>query len=81
MSLTGLTSPFHSSGPLGILISLVIVGVAAFNLILDFDVIETGVKAQAPEYFEWYAAFGIMVTLVWLYVEILHLLSKLQSRD
>jgi uncharacterized YccA/Bax inhibitor family protein len=70
----------NSTGPLGILISLVIVGVASFNLLLDFDFIERGVAAGAPRYMEWYGAFGLMVTLVWLYLELLRLLSKLRSR-
>ncbi len=54
--------------------------VAALNLILDFDFIETGVQSGAPKYFEWYGAFGLMVTLVWLYLEILRLLAKTRSR-
>jgi len=58
----------------------VIVGVAALNLILDFDFIERGVQNRAPKYMEWYAAFGLLVTLVWLYLELLRLLSKLQGR-
>jgi uncharacterized YccA/Bax inhibitor family protein len=73
--------PFlHDATPVGILISLVIVGVAAMNLLLDFDFIERGVQAGAPRYMEWFAAFGLMVTLVWLYLELLRLLSKLRSR-
>jgi uncharacterized YccA/Bax inhibitor family protein len=68
----------HDSGPLGIGISLVIVVVAALNLVLDFDFIENGVEAGAPKYMEWYAAFGLLVTLVWLYLEMLRLLSKLR---
>jgi len=71
----------NGSGPLGIGISLVIVCVAALNLVLDFDFIESGVAAGAPKYMEWYGAFGLMVTLVWLYLEMLRLLSKLRSRD
>ena len=67
------------SGALGIAISLVIVGIAAFNLILDFDLIERGVKEKFPAYMEWYAAFGLMVTLIWLYLELLRLLSKLRD--
>ncbi len=55
--------------------------VAALNLVLDFDFIETGVEQNAPKYMEWYAAFGLMVTLIWLYIEFLRLLSKLQSRN
>ena len=70
----------HNNGPLGIIISLVIVVVAALNLVLDFDFIEQGAASGAPKYMEWYAAFGLLVTLVWLYLEILRLLSKLNSR-
>jgi uncharacterized YccA/Bax inhibitor family protein len=70
----------NSSGPLGIGISLVVVGIAALNLVLDFDFIEQGAKAGAPKYMEWYGAFGLLVTLVWLYLEILRLLSKLNDR-
>jgi uncharacterized YccA/Bax inhibitor family protein len=70
----------HSSSPLSIGISLVIVGVAALNLILDFDFIERGVAGRAPKYMEWYGAFGLLVTLVWLYLEMLRLLAKLQGR-
>jgi len=71
----------HSNGPIGIIISLVIVVVAALNLVLDFDFIESGAKQGAPKYMEWYASFGLMVTLVWLYLEMLRLLSKLSSRN
>jgi uncharacterized YccA/Bax inhibitor family protein len=70
----------NSSGPLGIGISVVIVIVAALNLILDFDFVESGVHAGAPKYMEWYGAFGIMVTLVWMYLEILRLLAKMRDR-
>ncbi len=70
----------NGSGPIGIGISLVIVGVAALNLVLDFDFIERGVDAGAPKYMEWYGAFGLMVTLVWLYLEMLRLLVKLRGR-
>ena len=70
----------HDSSPLSIGISLVIVGVAALNLILDFDFIERGVESRAAKYMEWYAAFSLLVTLVWLYLELLRLLSKLQGR-
>ena len=66
--------------PMGIGISLVIVTIAALNLILDFDFIEKASEAGAPKYMEWYGAFGLMVTLVWLYLEILRLLSKLNRR-
>jgi uncharacterized YccA/Bax inhibitor family protein len=68
----------NSSSPLGIVVSLVIVGVAALNLILDFDFIESGAAQGAPRYMEWYAAFGLLVTMVWLYLEILRLLSKMR---
>ncbi len=71
--------PFiHESGPIGIGISLVIVAVAALNLVLDFDFIDRA-SGQAPRYMEWIGAFGLMVTLVWLYLEMLRLLSKLRS--
>ncbi|MDA0286039.1 MAG: Bax inhibitor-1/YccA family protein, partial [Actinobacteria bacterium] len=55
-------------------------GLAAMNLALDFDFIERGEKAGLPKYFEWYAAFGLLVTMVWLYLEILRLLAKLRER-
>jgi uncharacterized YccA/Bax inhibitor family protein len=73
------TSFYASSSPLSIGLSLVIVGVATFNLLLDFDFIETGAKMGAPRYMEWYGAFALLVTLVWLYIEILRLLSKLRD--
>lgn len=71
----------HDSGLLGIGFSAVVVVVAALNLVLDFDFIESGVEAGAPKYMEWYGAFGLVVTLIWLYLEMLRLLSKLQSRN
>jgi uncharacterized YccA/Bax inhibitor family protein len=71
----------HSSGTFGILFSVFVVVVAALNLVLDFDFIEQGVERGAPKHMEWYGAFGLLVTLVWLYLEILHLLAKLQSRE
>jgi len=71
----------NGSGLVGIGFSLLVVGIAALNLVLDFDFIEKGVQYGAPKYMEWYGAFGIMVTLVWLYIEILRLLSKLRSRN
>jgi uncharacterized YccA/Bax inhibitor family protein len=70
----------HESGPIGIGFSLLVVGVAAMNLVLDFDFIETGAERGAPKYMEWYGAFGLLVTLVWLYLEILRLLAKLQGK-
>jgi uncharacterized YccA/Bax inhibitor family protein len=71
----------HDSSMLGIGISLFVVGIAALNLILDFDMIEQGAAYGAPKYMEWFGAFGILVTLVWLYLEILRLLSRFASRD
>lgn len=73
-------SLIHGNGIMGIGFSLIIVGVAALNLVLDFDMIERGAEANAPKYFEWYTSFGLIVTLVWLYLEMLRLLSKLQNR-
>ncbi|MBC7892537.1 MAG: Bax inhibitor-1/YccA family protein [Sphingobacteriaceae bacterium] len=70
----------HDSGPIGIIFSLVVVGLAAMNLLLDFHLIEQGVAQRAPRYMEWYAAFGLLVTIVWLYLEILKLLAKLNRR-
>jgi uncharacterized YccA/Bax inhibitor family protein len=71
----------YGSGMIGIGFSLVVVGIASLNLVLDFDFIERGVAAGAPKYMEWYGAFGIMVTLIWLYIEMLRLLSKVRSRN
>jgi uncharacterized YccA/Bax inhibitor family protein len=70
----------HSSSPMGILFSLGVVVIAALNLVLDFDFIEEGAENGAPKYMEWYGAFGLLVTLIWLYLEILRLLAKLSSR-
>src|SRR5215467_1804657 len=70
----------YSSTPLGIGISVVVVIIAALNLIIDFDMIERGAAMGAPKYMEWYGAFGLMVTLIWLYLEILRLLSKTRRR-
>jgi len=71
----------HSSGPIGIGISVVIIAVAALNLLLDFDFIDRASAQGAPKYMEWFGAFGLMVTLIWLYIEFLRLLSKLNSRN
>ena len=80
MSFFGAQVPYiHDSGPIGIVFSLVVVGIAAFNLLLDFDFIERGSQAGAPKFMEWYAALGLLVTLIWLYLEILRLLGK--ARD
>lgn len=77
----GKSIPFlHSSGTFGIAFSLFVVVIAALNLVLDFDFIERGASGGAPKYMEWYGAFGLLVTLVWLYLEILRLLGKLSAR-
>ena len=70
----------HDSGMIGIGFSVFVVGLAAFNLLLDFDFIEKGAASGLPKSMEWYGAFGLMVTLVWLYLEVLRLLRKLQDR-
>jgi uncharacterized YccA/Bax inhibitor family protein len=81
LSFFGVSIPvIHGNGILGILFSVFVVVIAALNLVLDFDFIEEGAEQGAPKYMEWYAAFGLMVTLVWLYLEILRLLTKLQER-
>ena len=72
--------PFmYNSSPLGIGISLFVIAIAALNLILDFDRIEKGANMGAPKFMEWYGAFGLLVTIVWLYIEILKLLSRLAN--
>ncbi len=81
LNLFGAQVPYiHGSGPIGILFSLAVVGLASYNLLLDFDLIEHGVRNGAPKWMEWYAAFGLLVTLVWLYLELLRLLAKLRDR-
>ncbi len=81
LSFFGISIPYiHGSGTIGILFSLFVVVIAALNLVLDFDFIESGAERRAPKYMEWYAAFGLLVTLIWLYIEMLRLLSKLRSR-
>jgi uncharacterized YccA/Bax inhibitor family protein len=82
ISLFSSTPSFMSisgGGTFGILMSLVIVGIAAFNLLLDFDFIENGTKSGLPAYMDWYGAFGLLVTLVWIYIEMLRLLARLRS--
>ncbi|HEY3898728.1 MAG TPA: Bax inhibitor-1/YccA family protein [Chthoniobacter sp.] len=69
------------SGPIGIVFSLVVVVIASLNLVLDFDMIESGARGGAPKYMEWYCGFALLVTLVWLYLEILRLLAKLNRRN
>lgn len=82
MRLFGINMPFlYDSSLLGIGISLFIVAIAALNLILDFDMIEKGSEAGAPKFMEWYGAFALMVTIVWLYIEILKLLSRFAKRS
>jgi uncharacterized YccA/Bax inhibitor family protein len=79
MSFFGASVPMiHDAGPVGIGFSLLVVGIAASNLLLDFDFIDRGAAMGAPRYMEWFAAFGLMITLVWLYLEMLRLLSKLR---
>ncbi len=80
-SLFHVAVPFiHSSSPIGIGFSVVVVIIAALNLVLDFDLVERGAQSGMPKYMEWYCAFALMVTLVWLYLEILRLLSKMRER-
>ena len=81
LSFFGIQIPLiHGSGFVGIGFSLFVVTIAALNLVLDFDFIENGVAAGAPKYMEWYGAFGLIVTLFWLYLEMLRLLAKLRDR-
>jgi uncharacterized YccA/Bax inhibitor family protein len=81
LRLFGINMPYlHQGGMIGIGISLVIIGIASMNLLLDFDNFEKGAQYGAPKYMEWFSAMGLLVTLVWLYLEILRLLSRL-SRD
>ncbi len=78
----GMPLPYlHQAGAIGIGISVVIIGIAAFNLLLDFDNFEKGEQFGAPSYMEWFSAMGLLITLVWLYIEILRLLSMLAGRD
>lgn len=74
-------SVVHSSGPWGIALQLFIVGIAALNLVVDFGLITASAEDRAPKWFEWYGAFSIMVTLVWLYLEMLRLFAKLRNGD
>jgi uncharacterized YccA/Bax inhibitor family protein len=81
LSFFGVSVPFvFGNGVWGIGFSIAVVFIAALNLVLDFDFIEQGARYSLPKYMEWYAGFGLMVTLIWLYVEILRLLSKLRNR-
>jgi uncharacterized YccA/Bax inhibitor family protein len=83
MMVTGLTTePFGlRSGIIGIAIGILAIGLAAFSLVMDFTSIEAGVRSGAPQRFSWTAAFGLTVTLVWLYVEIIRLLAILRGDD
>jgi uncharacterized YccA/Bax inhibitor family protein len=82
LGLFGISIPFlHESNALGIGFSVFVVALAALNLILNFDMIESGAELGAPKYMEWYSAFGLLVVIVWLYLEILRLLSLLSGRD
>ena len=81
LSFFGIQIPFlHEGSALGIGFSVFVVAIAALNLILDFDMIENAVEMGAPKYMEWYGAFGLLVTIVWLYLEILRLLSKITKK-
>jgi uncharacterized YccA/Bax inhibitor family protein len=75
-----LNEALAGSGVFGIAVNVLVIGIAAFNLLLDFDLAERGSAARAPKYMEWYVAFALLVTLVWLYIEILRLLSRLARR-
>jgi len=80
LSMFGANVPMiHDAGPVGIGFSVLVVGIAAFNLLLDFDFVQRAVAARAPRYMEWFAAFGLLITLIWLYLEMLRLLGKLRS--
>ncbi len=80
LSFFGINVPYlHEGGVMGIGISVVIIGIAAMNLLLDFDLFEKGEEQGAPKYMEWFAAMGLLVTLIWLYIEFLRLLSKLRD--
>lgn len=82
LSMFGMQVPMiHQGGFLGIGFSLLVIGIASLNLLLDFDNFEKGEQAGAPKYMEWFVSMGLMITLVWLYIEILRLLSLLQGRD
>lgn len=79
LGLFGISLPIFGAGPIGIVFSIVVVGIAVLNLIIDYDFILKSAQYGAPKYMEWYGAFGLMVTLIWLYMEILRLLAKFAS--
>lgn len=82
LGMFGITVPYlHQGGMIGIGISVVIIGIAAMNLLLDFDNFEKGEQYGAPSYMEWFSAMGLLITLVWLYIEVLRLVSILSGRD
>jgi uncharacterized YccA/Bax inhibitor family protein len=82
LSFFGIQIPLiHEGGPVGIGFSLLVVGIASFSLLLDFDIIERGASAGAPKFMEWYAGFGLLVTLIWLYLEFLRLLMKIYGSE
>ena len=82
LNMCGIEIPYlHSGGAIGIGISLFIIGIACLNLILDFDNIEKGAQMRAPKYMEWVSALGLLITLVWIYIEILRLLAVVASND
>ncbi|MEH6851665.1 Bax inhibitor-1/YccA family membrane protein, partial [Bacillus pseudomycoides] len=82
LQLFGVPVPFlHQGGTIGIIVSAVVIVVAALNLMLDFDFIEGGARGGAPKYMEWYGAMGLMMTLVWLYLEILRFVSYFVKND
>jgi uncharacterized YccA/Bax inhibitor family protein len=81
LSAVGVELPFiHENDTGGIIFSLFAVGIASMNLVVDFDFIEQGAEDRVPKYMEWYAAFGLMVTIIWLYLEILRLLAKSRNK-
>jgi len=81
LGLVGVNIPaIHESGTIGIAFSLIVIGVAALMLAVDFDMIERGAQQGAPKYMEWYGSFALLVTVIWIYIEMLRLLSKLRSR-
>jgi uncharacterized YccA/Bax inhibitor family protein len=82
LGLFGIDIPYiHGSGLIGIGFSLFVVVIASLNLIIDFEMIEVGAQQSAPKYMEWYCGFSILVTIIWLYIEVLRLLAKLADRD
>jgi uncharacterized YccA/Bax inhibitor family protein len=82
LRLFGVEIPYiHGAGPIGIGFSIVVVIIAALNLVLDFDMIEQGARSGLPKYMEWYSGYALLVTLVWLYIEILRLLAKLRNSE